>query len=51
MSFFIQEHDQISYPHLQLLLSETPLFPLTRDNEKMTSGIFPCFIRRLKILG
>ncbi len=32
MSFFIMERNQISYPHLQFLLSETPLFPLTRDN-------------------
>ncbi len=46
-----EKHYQISYPHSNFLLSETPLFSLIHGNEKMTSGIFPCFIGRLKISG
>ena len=47
----VEKANQISYQHSQFLLSKTPLFPLTRSNGKMTSGIFSCLIRRLKILG
>ncbi len=43
--------NQISYPYPKFLLSETPLFPLMRDYEKMTFAIFPCLIQRQKILG
>ena len=42
---------QISFQNAFFLLSETPLFPLTRGNGKMTSEIFSWLIRRLKFLG
>ena len=41
----------MSYPYHDSSLSKIPLFSLTRNNEKMTSEIFSCLIRRLKILG
>ena len=43
--------NQISFPLLCFLLSETPLFSLTRISEKMTSEIFSWLIRRQKFLG
>ena len=41
----------MSYPNQHHSLSKILLFSLTRNNEKMTSEIFSCLIRRLKILG